>query len=505
MPPHFGFSEPPPSPSSDEVARLLGADLGATVDAAVAPSLLALQRHSEGVELARVRFVGLLDGRTIFAGDGARTARSWLAAQLGIAPAHATALVHDARALRHCPGTEAAWEAGRIGAAKARLLLRAHDVHPKLFAEHETGLVAAVEPLSVAQAAIAIGRWKACAKDLADHERHAPGCEGDSDACGEGCGQQPDPAQQNRLHLSAAYDGRRVGELDFDAINGAMLEAALQAWIDARWHDGTFTSDDGLQFSQRRALALIDLCCQDLRAQGESVDEPADEPTPGGAAPPNTAAANAPSPSGPAPRARSLHGEPRPSISLLIDAKTLLGCPIEDLEDLLTRRCELADGTPVALPTAQRLFCAARVQQFLTKATDHGQIETIGVTDTLRDATRQQRRALRLRDGGCVFPGCTVAFDRCQIHHLDPYELGGPTLLINLVTVCSHHHHLLHEGRWRLWRTEDHHLHLVKPDRTYVPVVGHGRTPRPDQPPGTGPQPPPPLPVHHRPNPPNTT
>jgi len=502
MPPHHGLAEPPPSP--EEVERLLGSDPGEAPDAAVTASLKAIQLHQERVELARLRYVAALDGRAIHAGDGARTSGAWIAIRLGIARAHASALVHDARALRHCPATEGAWESGRVGAAKARPLLRARAVHPVLFASHEAGLVDAIAPLTVAQAVIVMNRWTACARDLLDHERHAPNCEGDGEGgdggdpngCGDGCGQKADPAEANRLRLSATYNGRRVGEIDFDAVNGAMLEAALQAWIDARWHDGTFHTDDGLQLSQRQALALIDLCCERLPVAADDTEagEPEPEPEPDQAVDPS-----------PAPRAQTRHGEPRPSVSLLIDAKTLLGCPIEDLEDLLARRCELADGTPVSLPTAQRLFCSARVQQFLTRITTHGSIETIGITDQLRDATRQQRRALRLRDGGCVFPGCSVAFDRCQIHHLDPHELHGPTLVHNLVAICSHHHHLLHEGRWRLWRTDDGRLHLVKPDRTYVPVVGHERTPLPDQAPGTGPSPPPPLPVHHRPTPHDTT
>jgi len=508
MAPHFGFAQPVPPPPADEVARLIACDPSEAPDAAVPPSLVSLQAHGEQVELARLRYAAALDGRTIFAGDGARSAGAWLAARLGIAAKHASALVHDGRVLRHCAVTEAAWHTGRIGAAKARPLLRARDVHPRLFSEHEPGLIDAIEPLTVAQAVIVINRWKACATDIADHERHAAGCDGDPGGCGPDCGQQPDPADGNRFYLSATVNGRRVGELDLDATNGSLLETALEAWIDARWHDGTFHTDDGLHTAQRRALALVDLCCQSLP---RDTNEPCDtEETVATDVPvPTTAEARSETDvpcdtdardrrPGAVPSAQSRHGERRPSISLLLDAKTLFGLPIDNLDDLLARRCELADGTLIPLPTAQRLLCSASVQQFLTRITSQGTIETIGVTDRLRDATRQQRRAVRLRDGGCLFPGCTVPFDRCQIHHLTPYELDGPTLVNNLATLCSHHHHLVHEGRWRLWRTHDGQLHLVKPDRTYVPVVGHGQAPLPDRPPGTGPPPPAPLPIHHR-------
>ena len=48
--------------------------------------------------------------------------------------------------------------------------------------------------------------------------------------------------------------------------------------------------------------------------------------------------------------------------------------------------------------------------------------------------------------------------------------------MANLVLVCSFHHHLLHEGGWRLWRSvTDGMLHLRDPQGRYVPVVRHGR------------------------------
>jgi hypothetical protein len=39
--------------------------------------------------------------------------------------------------------------------------------------------------------------------------------------------------------------------------------------------------------------------------------------------------------------------------------------------------------------------------------------------------------------------------DRCEIHHIVPWELGGVTDLHDLLPVCSRHHHVLHELDWR--------------------------------------------------------
>lgn len=55
------------------------------------------------------------------------------------------------------------------------------------------------------------------------------------------------------------------------------------------------------------------------------------------------------------------------------------------------------------------------------------------------------RRALRIRDGACVFPGCDRR-SHLDAHHALSWSLGGPTDLENLLLVCRFHHMLLHEA-----------------------------------------------------------
>ena len=59
---------------------------------------------------------------------------------------------------------------------------------------------------------------------------------------------------------------------------------------------------------------------------------------------------------------------------------------------------------------------------------------------------RDQRR--------CRFPGCDHR-RRLHAHHIVPWARGGPTDLDNLILLCSHHHHLVHEGGWVLTGTGD--------------------------------------------------
>ena len=63
-------------------------------------------------------------------------------------------------------------------------------------------------------------------------------------------------------------------------------------------------------------------------------------------------------------------------------------------------------------------------------------------------------RALRSRDGGCRFPGCTnTRF--VDGHHIKHWADGGETSLDNLVLLCRRHHHLVHEGGFACEKSAD--------------------------------------------------
>jgi hypothetical protein len=90
----------------------------------------------------------------------------------------------------------------------------------------------------------------------------------------------------------------------------------------------------------------------------------------------------------------------------------------------------------------------------------------ISVGREQRLANRAQRRALRAMYRTCAFPGCDVHYSRCEIHHLHEWELGGLTDLANLLPLCSRHHHLVHELKWRLQLDPERTLTVTRPDGT---------------------------------------
>lgn len=112
---------------------------------------------------------------------------------------------------------------------------------------------------------------------------------------------------------------------------------------------------------------------------------------------------------------------------------------------------EYGDGSPVPVSTAQRLICDAHIVPVIRNA--DGTVVDIGRTRRL--ANRAQRRALRAMYRTCAFHGCDINFDRCEIHHIVPFELGGVTDLRNLLPLCSRHHHVVHDLDWQL-ELDDH-------------------------------------------------
>jgi Domain of unknown function (DUF222) len=61
---------------------------------------------------------------------------------------------------------------------------------------------------------------------------------------------------------------------------------------------------------------------------------------------------------------------------------------------------------------------------------------------------------VRARDPYCVFPGCSVPAERCDLDHRVPFP-EGPTSRENLNPLCRHHHRLKHESAWTVRRDTD--------------------------------------------------
>src|SRR4051794_4596658 len=127
--------------------------------------------------------------------------------------------------------------------------------------------------------------------------------------------------------------------------------------------------------------------------------------------------------------------------------------------------CETDSGAILPPETIRRLCCNGRITPILLV---DGIPVNVGREQRL--ANRAQRRALRALYRTCAFAGCETAFQRCEIHHLIPWEIGGRTDLVNLLPLCRRHHHLVHELGWRLELAPDRELTIRQPDGTVYAV-----------------------------------
>jgi hypothetical protein len=106
------------------------------------------------------------------------------------------------------------------------------------------------------------------------------------------------------------------------------------------------------------------------------------------------------------------------------------------------------EGTtePVALTAATRVACAGVVQRVVTD--HHGRIHSLGTEE--RVFNRHQRRAIAVRDGGCIIPGCGVRAGWCEVHHVTEWAHGGLTHTDNGVLLCWYHHRFIDFSGWKI-------------------------------------------------------
>jgi hypothetical protein len=76
--------------------------------------------------------------------------------------------------------------------------------------------------------------------------------------------------------------------------------------------------------------------------------------------------------------------------------------------------------------------------------------EVLDIGRTSREWTMAIRRAINLRDGGCIFPGCDRPPSWCDVQHCWDWDHGGPTCRDNGALLCRRHHTFIHKMRWRV-------------------------------------------------------
>ncbi|MGH8905336.1 MAG: DUF222 domain-containing protein [Egibacteraceae bacterium] len=214
-----------------------------------------------------------------------------------------------------------------------------------------------------------------------------------------------------RLNVTRTDDDGALLEAKLDKVGAETVLTALAPLAAPHGEDDERTAE------QRRADALVELARRSLNG--------GDLPDTGGV---------------------------RPHMTVIVDLPTLLG-----QQGAAAARLDSLGA--ISGETARRLACDAAVSRVIT----NGPSQILDVGRATRTVTPAQRRALVVRDKGCV--GCQAPPAWCEAHHIVPWAVGGLTDLTNLTLLCSVCHGNVHERRWRLAQQADGRWRLHPPDR----------------------------------------
>jgi len=133
----------------------------------------------------------------------------------------------------------------------------------------------------------------------------------------------------------------------------------------------------------------------------------------------------------------------RPQIQVTVSVETLSAAPGDEVDCGWLERFGVP-AQPLTADTARRLACDASLRPLILDA--KGDLVAFGSSS--RVAPPALRALVLRRDRHCRFAGCRSRID--EVHHIVFWSRGGPTRSDNMLGLCWHHHHLVHEGGWDL-------------------------------------------------------
>jgi hypothetical protein len=138
--------------------------------------------------------------------------------------------------------------------------------------------------------------------------------------------------------------------------------------------------------------------------------------------------------------------------------------------DGINGQAEVEDGGTIAAETARRVSCDAGLVHWLNSSgSDQPGGQPLSIGRKSRIIPPAIHRALRRRDGGCRFPGCTNSHF-VDAHHIQHWADGGETAMENLVLLCRHHHRLVHEGGFGLGKSIHGAIEFSNPAGEVIPT-----------------------------------
>ena len=403
---------------NETACKVAGLDVGVGSDDDLCTAAVEIERVRGLLDAAQGSVLAELDARGVCDRDHGLRTNTWLARQCGLARGTATARLRVGQTLRaHLPATAARLASGDISWDHARVM--ADAINPRIeqeFAEIEQSL------LDLATGTV-FERWRDHVRDVANIL--------DQDG-----GYDPtDDLERNSLHITPCTDG--ITYLKATLI-GAGAEAAKQC-ID-RVADELFrqyTSDHAITGGEvaipnratLRALAFIEICRRATAAQNAETSST------------------------------------RPEVTLVINA--------EDIDEHGVHAVHSPTGVRLQGGGLCSLTCDMSMFPLV--------VDSLGVPldmgREIRTANRAQRRALAVRDGGCIFPGCGAHPEHCDAHHVRHWTRDlGTTDVFSMALLCRHHHGVVHRRGWRIDLDDDGWATITTPGGATLGGQRHGTT-----------------------------
>lgn len=412
--------------------------------------LCALGAHIDAAVCRWLGFVAEFDRREGYLVWECRSTANWLAWKCGVSMVTGREYVRVARALEGLPRIKAEFTAGRLSYSKVRAITRiAHEENEKTLVDLAHDSTASVLDTVVRQ-----------------YRRF-----GDASGAGDAW-----RSYENREFSwyhddngDVVFNGRLPA--DMGAVVIKMISAARQA-IDTENASAEAPGDrenasaearpvpaatPGEELRARNADALV-LAAESFLTHGAVHREGSDRCDLTVIADIDTLI-DAPSTDSPPADTNDVSPESTPTES--DPGAPAAGDPIgwPGITDRIGRRAHIHGGAPLHSHVVRRLACDC-VASIVGLGADG---DPMYASRHQRTVNARLRRALKIRDRCCTFPGCDQrAF--LQAHHIIHWVDGGLTITENMALVCGKHHRAVHEGGCIMMRSKTGELVVYSPD-----------------------------------------
>jgi len=390
-------------------------------------SITRLTANLNAATFQHLMMIAEFDTRNGWGHEGTRSCAHWLNWRCGISFGAAREKVRVAHALQHLPLTREAFASGQLSYSKARAITRIGT------AENEECLLSFARYGTASQLDRTVQLYRkqfdeAGALMVGYHQRMCPEDQSDDAEVDPGI-EERQGAMHHRAHrqLNTRWDEYGCLEIRarLTAEQGALVLKALEAAVESLKENTSAEAWPANKHQHRRADALVLMASQSLESTATNA---------------NTA--------------------DRYQVVVHVDSQVLAG--EIDAKPTGEPDCYIEKQVGLPVESVRRLSCSCKIVPVLTDGA-----EPLNIGRSSRAIPPSIRRALTIRDGQCMFPGCDCN-KFLDAHHIIHWSNGGETSMQNLIEVCHYHHVQLHEGGYTVHRLATGALQFFKPDGTVL-------------------------------------